>query len=26
LGALRGLRDLRPRHRHGDDEDPLFIG
>jgi hypothetical protein len=26
LGALRGLRELRPRHGHGDDEDPLFIG
>jgi hypothetical protein len=27
LGALRGLRDLRPRHnRHADEEDPLFIG
>jgi hypothetical protein len=27
LGALRGFRDVRPRHgRHSDDEDPLFIG
>lgn len=27
LGALRGLRDVRPGHgRHADDEDPLFIG
>lgn len=27
FGALRGLKDLRPRHgRHADDEDPLFIG
>ena len=27
LGALRGLRDLHPRHgRQAEDEDPLFIG
>jgi hypothetical protein len=27
LGALRGLRDLRPRNgRHAEEEDPLFIG
>ncbi len=27
LGALRGFRDLAPRHaRHVDEEDPLFIG
>jgi hypothetical protein len=27
LGALRGFRDLSPRHgRHADEEDPLFIG
>jgi hypothetical protein len=27
LGALRGFRDLRPRHgRTADEEDPLFIG
>jgi hypothetical protein len=27
FGALGGFRDIRPRHgRHGDDEDPLFIG
>ena len=27
LGALRGLRDLRPRNgRHSEEEDPLFIG
>jgi predicted PurR-regulated permease PerM len=27
LGALRGYRDLRPRHgRTADEEDPLFIG
>ena len=27
LGALRGFRDLGPRQpRHGDEEDPLFIG
>lgn len=27
LGALRGFRDLGPRHgRHADEEDPLFIG
>lgn len=27
LGALRGFRDLAPRHpRHADEEDPLFIG
>lgn len=27
LGALRGFRDVRPRHgRHSDEEDPLFIG
>jgi GTPase len=27
LGALRGYRDMRPRHgRHVDEEDPLFIG
>ncbi len=27
LGALRGLRDTRPRNgRHAEEEDPLFIG
>jgi hypothetical protein len=27
LGALRGLRDMRPRNgRHAEEEDPLFIG
>jgi hypothetical protein len=27
LGALKGFRDLAPRHgRHADEEDPLFIG
>lgn len=27
LGALRGFRELAPRHgRHADEEDPLFIG
>ena len=27
LGALRGFRDVRPRHgRHAEEEDPLFIG
>lgn len=27
LSALRGGRDMRPRHgRHADEEDPLFIG
>lgn len=27
LGALRGFREMRPRHgRHAEDEDPLFIG
>jgi len=27
FGALRGFRDLAPRHtRHADEEDPLFIG
>lgn len=27
LGALRGLRDVRPRNgRHAEEEDPLFIG
>jgi len=27
LGALRGFRDVAPRHaRHVDEEDPLFIG
>ena len=27
VAALRGLRDLSPRHgRHADEEDPLFIG
>jgi hypothetical protein len=27
LGALRGFRDMRPRHgRHAEEEDPLFIG
>jgi hypothetical protein len=26
LAALRGLRDLRPRQGHADEEDPLFIG
>jgi hypothetical protein len=27
LGALRGFRDMAPRHgRHADEEDPLFIG
>jgi hypothetical protein len=26
FGTLRGLRDLRPRNGHADDEDPLFIG
>jgi hypothetical protein len=27
LSALRGLRDTRPRNgRHGEEEDPLFIG
>jgi hypothetical protein len=26
FGTLRGLRELRPRQGHGDDEDPLFIG
>jgi Holliday junction resolvasome RuvABC ATP-dependent DNA helicase subunit len=27
LGALRGLREGRPRHgRHAEEEDPLFIG
>lgn len=27
LGALRGVRDVRPRHgRHAEEEDPLFIG
>jgi hypothetical protein len=27
LGALRGLRDLQPRHpRQAEEEDPLFIG
>lgn len=27
LGALRGFREMRPRHvRHAEEEDPLFIG
>jgi hypothetical protein len=26
FATLRGLRDLRPRNGHSDDEDPLFIG
>lgn len=26
LAALRGFRGLRERHRHGEEEDPLFIG
>lgn len=27
LSALRGVRDVRPRHgRHAEEEDPLFIG
>ena len=26
LAALRGFREIRERHRHAEEEDPLFIG
>jgi hypothetical protein len=26
LTALRGIREMRERHRHSEEEDPLFIG